>query len=70
MSILSTVETDFAAQIATAVWLGNLTDTAAREALYSYAAAYHPGRRATSTRLRAALVSEYLHRRELQDACS
>lgn len=70
MSKLNDVAAEFAGQIATAVWLSKLTDTAAREVLWSYAMACHHGKRARSMRMRAALVSEYRKRRERQEACS
>lgn len=60
---------EFVGQIATAVRLGKLSDEAAREALWSYAMACHPGARAASERGWAALLSEYRRRREWQDAC-
>lgn len=70
MNKLSTTAADFAGQIATAVWLGKLTDESAREALVSYAIAYHRARRIPCVRLKDALLSEYRRRRERQDACS
>jgi len=70
MPKLSTIATDFAGQIAVAVWLGKLTDEAAREALVSYAMACHQAKRMPCVRLREALVCEYRRRREQQDACS
>ncbi len=66
---LGAVAADFAGQVATAVWLGKLTDEAACEALWSYALACHGGARPASTRMCAALTSEYRRRREWQDAC-
>jgi len=69
-SELGTVESSFAGQIATAVWLGKLTDGAAREALSSYAIACHLCERANRMRLHAALFTEYRHCRERQDLVS
>lgn len=66
---LTRIESDFAGQIATAVWLRRLTDEAAREALGSYAIACHGGREARAG-LRAALEREYRRCRERQDICS
>lgn len=67
---LGRIATEFAGQIATAVWLGKLTDAAAREALWSYAIARRRGIRWASDRLWQALIGEYRRRRERQDACS
>ena len=66
---LSRVEADFAVQIATDVWLGTLTDEAARAVLGAYAMACHRDRRAQA-RFRATLVREYRRCRERQDVCS
>lgn len=66
---LTRVESDFTAQIATAVWLRRLSDEAAREALGSYAIACGHGKGA-HIRLSAALEQEYRRCRERQDMCS
>jgi hypothetical protein len=66
---LTSAEADFAAQIATAVWLRRLTDDAAREALGSYAMACGRGK-GGHARLAAALEWEYRRCRERQDLCS
>ncbi len=66
---LTRTDSDFAVQIATAVWLHRLTDEAACEALGSYAMAR--GRaRGDHGRLWAALEREYRRCRERQDLCS
>lgn len=70
MSKLNSAAADFAGQIAIAVWLGKLTEEAAREALASYAMACHQAKRISCVRLKEALVAEYRRRRERQDACS
>ncbi len=70
MSKLSTMAADFAGHIATAVWLGKLSDEAAREALGSYALACYRSRRTPAAGMTEALYSEYRRRREWQDACS
>jgi hypothetical protein len=67
---LAEVDTNFAAQIATAVWIGNLSDDAAREALLSYAIACQLCDRAHLIRFREALLAEYRHCRERQDLVS
>jgi hypothetical protein len=67
--ILSAVESDFAGQIATAVWLCRLTEEPAREALGSYAMARHRTEKARAG-LGAALEHEYRRCRERQDLCS
>lgn len=67
--LLGRVPREFAGQLATAVWLGELTCEAAREALWSYAMACHGGARPASTRMLEALMSEYRFRREWQDVC-
>jgi hypothetical protein len=66
---LTRVESDFASQIAAAVWLRRLTDEAAREALGSYAMACHRSEQARAG-LWAALEDEYRRCRERQDICS
>lgn len=66
---LTRIESDFARQIATAVWLRKLTDEAAREALGSYALACRRGNR-VHVWVRAALEHEYRRCREGQDLCS
>lgn len=67
--VLGPVPAEFAGQVATAVWLGKLTDEAAGEALWSYAMACRGGARPAATRMLAALMSEYRRRREWQEAC-
>ena len=69
-SELSAVESSFAGQIATAVWIGKLTEEAAREALCSYAIACHLSERGNLMRLHTALLSEYRRWRERQDVAS
>ena len=64
------VDSNFAAQIATAVWLGYLTDAAAREALLSYAIACQLCGRSHLIRLRDALIAEYRLCRERQELVS
>jgi hypothetical protein len=66
---LTRVESDFAGQIATAVWLRRLTDDEAREALGAYAMACHRDKR-VHARLQTALEHEYRRCRERQDVCS
>jgi len=70
MSRQNTIAADFAGQIAIAVWLGKLTEEAAREALGSYAMACHQRKGTPSVSMREALYCEYRRRRERQDACS
>lgn len=64
------IDANFAAQIATAVWIGNLSDAAAREALLSYAIACQLADRTHLIRLREALIAEYRRCRERQDLVS
>jgi hypothetical protein len=63
------IEVSFALQVATAAWLGNLTDDAARHVLGLYALAVRRGKPA-QTRLWSALVAEYRDCRERLDLCS
>ena len=70
MSKLSAVASDFAGQIAIAVWLGKMTDDAAREALQSYAMAYRLAKRKPWVGMSDALLTEYRRRREGQEICS
>lgn len=67
--VLGRIPVEFAGQVATAVWLGKLTDEAAGEALWSYAMACHGGARPAATRMLGALVGEYRRRREWQEVC-
>jgi hypothetical protein len=68
-SCLTDLEVGFALQVATAAWLGKLTDDAAQDVLGLYALAVRRGKPARS-RLTAALVAEYRHCRERLDLCS
>jgi hypothetical protein len=70
MSKLRTIAAGFAGQIAVAVWLGKLSDEAAREALESYALACHQAKRTPRATMIEALMCEYRRRREGQDMCS
>lgn len=65
----SDVEWRFACQLATSVWLRQLGDEEAREALAAYAMARYRNRRAQA-RLRVTLESEYRLCRERLDLCS
>lgn len=67
--MLPRIASDFVAQIATNVWLGNLTDQAARVALRAYAMASDDAKSAPA-QLWAALMREYLQCRERLDLCS
>ena len=66
---LSRTASDFVAQIATNVWLGNLTDQAARVALRAYAMASDDAKSGPA-HLWALLVREYLQCRERLDLCN
>ena len=67
---LNRLEAAFAGQLATAVWIGQLTDTGAREAILSYAIASHFTVRTPVMRLNSALLAEYRHWRERQELVS
>lgn len=67
---LGPIAADFAGHIATAVWLGKLSDEAACEALWSYAMACCPGKQCDAAIMRADLVAEYRRRRDGQDLCN
>jgi hypothetical protein len=67
---LSKTSAEFAGRISVAVWIGRLTDAAAREALGAYAAACHSRERIPCDLLHEAVLAEYCHRREGQDLCS
>jgi hypothetical protein len=66
---LTQVETSFAQQVATAVWLRKLTDDEARDTLGLYALAGRHGKPAQAG-LCAALLAEYYECRERLDLCS
>jgi hypothetical protein len=65
----SDVERAFACQLATSVWLLQLGDEHARQALVAYVKARYRSRRAQAC-LRVALESEYRLCRERLDLCS
>lgn len=67
---LRSVDACFAGQIATSVWLGYMTDAAAREALLSYAVACRLRESGQPIGLREALLAEYRRCRERQDLVS
>jgi hypothetical protein len=70
MSDLSTRTSDFVGRIAVAVWVGRLTDEAAREALHAYATAWRPSGHADAASMHEAILAEYRHRRDGHDMCS
>ncbi len=63
------VERGFACRLATSVWLAELDDDAARDALYAYAMARSRDPWAQAC-LRVALLTEYRLCRERLDLCS
>ena len=65
----SEFERRFACQLATSVWLSQLGDEEAGQAIAAYVMARHRNRRARA-RLRATLESEYRLCRERLDLCS
>ena len=69
VSRLARMESDFAAEISTFVWLGSFTDEMARAVLRAYARACCRAP-ADQVLLSAALVREYCRCRERQDLCS
>jgi hypothetical protein len=70
MARLTNMTSEYVGRIAVAVWIGRLTDEAAREALGAYAAACQGMEKARPERLHEAMLAEYRHRREGQDLCS
>ncbi|HUF73291.1 MAG TPA: hypothetical protein VMR74_10375 [Gammaproteobacteria bacterium] len=70
MSSLSTMTSEFVSRISVAVWIGRLTEEAAREALVAYAAACQRIDATEAVHVHEAILSEYRHRREGQDLCS
>jgi hypothetical protein len=70
MGRLTNMTSDYVGRIAVAVWIGRLTEDAAREALGAYAAACQGIERARPDGLREAMLAEYRHRREGQELCS
>lgn len=70
MKDLSMMTSEYVGRIAVAVWIGRLTDEAAREALGVYAAACREIEREQPETVRRAILTEYRHRREAQDLCS
>jgi hypothetical protein len=70
MNHLSTRASEFVGRIAVAVWIGRLTDEAAREALQAYATTGRRSGQVDASSLHEAILAEYRHRREGQDLCS
>jgi hypothetical protein len=70
MSDLSTTTSEFVGRIAVSVWIGRLTDEAAREALQAYATACRQSGQADAGRIHEAILAEYRYRRDGQDLCS
>jgi hypothetical protein len=70
MSSLSTMTSEFVSRISVAVWIGRITEEAAREALVAYAAACQQIDRMEAGRVQETILAEYRHRREGQDLCS
>ena len=70
MSRLTNMTAEYVGRIAVAVWIGRLSDEAAREALGAYAAACQGMEKARPDGLHEAMLAEYRHRREGQDLCS
>lgn len=70
MSNLSTMTSEFISRISVAVWIGRLTDEAAREALVAYAAACQRLDVTEAVRVHDTILAEYRYRRDGQDLCS
>lgn len=70
MKGLSTMTSEYVGRIAGAVWIGRLTDEAAREALRAYAAVCREVDGERPGNVHQAILTEYRHRREGQDLCS
>ena len=70
MKPLSTMTSEYIGRIAVAVWIGRLTDDAAREALRAYAVTSREAETAGLDLVRRAILAEYRHRRDGQDLCS
>ncbi len=70
MSELTTMTSEFVGRIAVAVWIGRLSDEAAREALRAYVAACEQSGRAQTACSHDAILAEYRYRREGQELCS
>jgi hypothetical protein len=61
---------DFVGRLSGAVWIGTLTDDAARQALEALAVAFQRSGWAQSGNVREVMLAEYHFRRERQDLCS
>ena len=70
MHNLSSLSEEYVGRIAVAVWIGRLTDDAARDALVAYAAASQPLEHASTERILEAMLAIYRHRRDGQELCS
>jgi len=70
MNSLSTMTSEFIGRISVAVWIGRLTDEAARAALEAYAAACRQIDEPHPVNVHEAILAEYRHRRDGQELCS
>lgn len=70
MSRLNAMTSEYIGRIAVAVWIGKLTDEAAREALGAYAAACRVIEDAQIETVREEILAEYRYRRDGHDLCS
>ncbi len=70
MSSLNTMTSEFVGLISVAVWIGKLSDEAAREALGAYAAALEQVDESAATCVHEAILAEYRYRRDGQELCN
>ena len=70
MSNLDSMTAEFVGRISVAVWIGRLSDEAAREALGAYAEACRRIEQFDPAESYESILAEYSHRREGQDLCS
>lgn len=70
MSRLNALTSEYIGRISVSVWIGRLTDEAAREALRAYAAACQRIEQAPGGSAAEAVLAEYRRRRDGQDLCS
>lgn len=61
---------EFVGRLAVAVWIGKLTEDAAREVLRAYSAACRQLEQPAEPGVHEAILAEYRRRREGQDLCS
>jgi hypothetical protein len=70
MNSMYAMTSDFVGRISCAVWIGRLTDEAAKQALEAFAVSFQRSGYAQDGNVRDVILAEYKYQRERQDLCS